>query len=213
MARLNALRFFVTYAQVNDWEVSEFTIGAFFQGLPHFDWCEVAKESHADGGTHYHVVVVFKQRFQRPYSAFDYEGYHPNILTIRNGGTDLYNRRHYLRKGEVEPHTPQHHAEAACTYIYIPHSVGTPPPYTEPSKRLDWGDILDSAASAEHFLRLVRDNQPKEYVLRNDAIKAFAQAHYSAAQNYTSPYLAESFVTPPELDEWVQECIKEVGKS
>lgn len=209
--RLNAQRFFLTYSQVADWEVSEHSLAEFFTTLSHFHWCEVARESHADGGYHYHAVVCFRKRFQRGMAAFDFRDFHPNIEVIKNGSNDLFRVRHYIRKGDDPSHPVSAHEEEPCTYAYQPVGSGDVPEYVAPAKCLSWGEILDTAADKETFLELVRRNKPGDYVLRHDNVKAFAQGHYDAPSDYVSPYEDDTWVTTPELDEWVENVLRQVS--
>lgn len=209
-ARLNAQRFFLTYSQVTDWEFTENSLADFLSSLPHFHWCEVAEEEHQDGGYHFHAVVVFQRRFQRGMHAFDLNGFHPNIEVIKNATTDLYRVRHYIRKGDRPNHSVSSHEEEPCTFTAVPVGRGEVPDYVAPTKRIDWGDILDTATDAETFLQLVRTNKPADYVLQFDNIKAFAQHHFDHPSEYVSPYEQESFITTPELDDWVQNVLRQV---
>lgn len=209
--RLNAQRFLLTYSQVADWEVSDESLAEFLSSFSHFHWCEVARETHADGGFHYHAVVVFHKRFQRGMAAFDFRGFHPNIEVIKNGTGDLFRVRHYIRKGDDPSHPLASHEEEPCTYAYQPVGRGNVPEYVAPAKRLDWADILDTAKDAQTFMELVRHNRPADFVLRHDNVKAFAQQHYDAPSDYVSPYEDDTWVTPPELDEWVENVFRQVS--
>uniref|UniRef100_A0A8A4XBY0 Replication-associated protein n=1 Tax=Pavo cristatus Genomoviridae sp. TaxID=2814970 RepID=A0A8A4XBY0_9VIRU len=67
----------LTYAQsdgLDPWKVNDLlsNLGA---------ECIVAKEDHADGGTHLHAFFMFSRKFQsRNPRIFDCDGHHPNIL-------------------------------------------------------------------------------------------------------------------------------------
>lgn len=53
--------------------------------------CIVGKESHADGGTHYHAFFMFARKFQsRNPRVFDVDGHHPNILRGRKTPEQMY---------------------------------------------------------------------------------------------------------------------------
>lgn len=72
----NAQYFLLTYSQcgsLDEWAVNDHlgSLGA---------ECIVAREVHADGGTHLHAFVAFQRKFRsrRP-GIFDVDGHHPNI--------------------------------------------------------------------------------------------------------------------------------------
>uniref|UniRef100_A0A8E7G1S7 Replication-associated protein n=1 Tax=Prunella montanella Genomoviridae sp. TaxID=2814991 RepID=A0A8E7G1S7_9VIRU len=73
---LNARYFLVTYPQcdgLDEWAVNDHfgSLGA---------ECIVAREDHADGGTHLHVFCDFGRKFRsRRADIFDVDGFHPNI--------------------------------------------------------------------------------------------------------------------------------------
>lgn len=209
-ARLNGQRYFLTYSQVADWDFSEDDLATFLSSLPHFSWCEVAQEQHQDGGYHFHAVVVFTKRLRGGMATFDHRQQHPNIQAVRNATTDLYRVRHYIRKGDAATHSVETHKEEPCTYAYQPTARGAVPDYLAPSERHDWGDILNEATNVETFLQLVRDNKPGDYILRYDAVKAFAQHHYNNPSAYVSPYEDESWNTTADMDNWVQTVLRQV---
>ncbi len=73
---LNARYFLITYPQcdgLDEWAVNDHfgSLGA---------ECIVAREDHADGGTHLHVFCDFGRKFRsRRANIFDVDGHHPNI--------------------------------------------------------------------------------------------------------------------------------------
>jgi len=211
-ARTNGQRFFLTYSQANNLDIDE--LADFIAAIAPC-WLEVVQENHQQNGIHYHVVVCFEDRLQRPLDVFDCAGYHPNILPIKNATIDLVNRRHYIRKGaeraEEDQHTVKSHRSKPCDYIIEPDTRGVVPPYTDASGRLNWGGILDLAKTEEEFLNLVRVNQPKDWVLRNDAIVKYGSTHFKAPIAQAEIYPAESFITTPALDQWVQEVFTDVS--
>jgi len=206
--RLNAQRFFLTYAQCAD--LSQSDLADFLYDTHSPSWIELAREVHADGGHHIHVVIIFGARFQGQMGSFDYEGYHPNIETIKHGKRDIYRVRHYIRKEDKETHSEKHH-DGPCCYSGVPYTRGAVPVYTDETERLSYGDILDKSTTAAEFLDLVRRYQPADYVLRNDAIEQFAAYHFTAPQEYTPAFAPDSFVVPHEVDEWMAEVFNEVS--
>lgn len=211
-ARLNGLRYFLTYAQVNDPDQSVDTFAdALFALSP--VWVEVCREYHQDDGIHYHAVIVFKQRRQQPVATyFNVLGYHPNIRAIKNGGKDLYYRRHYLRKEEKDKHDTSHKDEP-CDYTGVPTARGDVPPYStvDQAGSDDWGSIVEQSACRDEFISRIRSAYPKDFVLKYDAIEHYAQRFYNAPTQYVPQYPRETFSVPSVVDEWVTECWSEVS--
>lgn len=191
-ARLNGQRFFLTYAQSEN--LSTEAISDFLQSHPNFDWSETVRELHRDGGVHFHAVVAYKKRVQRLTSSFDLDGRHPNILVTRRG-KQLRDRRLYLRKdlGEGEDVTAR----------------GTPPDLEE-AERLSWSDCLTTSTTQEDFLEAIRVHYTKEYILYQDAIRAFASTHFNAPSNYVNPYADNTWFVPRELEDWVENVLERV---
>jgi len=210
--RTNGSRFFLTYSQAVNLDIDE--LADFIADIAPC-WLEVVQENHQNNGIHYHVVVCFDTRLQRPLDVFDCAGYHPNILPIKNATVDLSNRRHYIRKGadrsEEDQHTIKSHKSKACDYVIEPDTRGDVPLYTTTSGRLDFGGILAMAETEQQFYDLVRLHQPKEWVLRNDQIIKYGSTHYKAPVAPQKVYNPDSFITPPELDAWCTEVFSEVS--
>jgi len=209
--RLNGIRYFLTYSQVNDENLDlDHLADALLLTGPH--WLEAAEEHHQDGGRHFHVVIVYKTRRQQAVSTyFNVAGFHPNIKAIRNGGKDLYHRRHYIRKEEKGTHDPSHKDED-CDYAGIPTVRGDVPPYssTDAPERDDWGAIVEQSGSRAEFLDRVRSAFPKDFVLKYDAIEHYAQRFYNTPSEFVPKYTRDSFTVPAELDEWVANTFAEV---
>ena len=190
---LNAQRFFLTYSQVGD-ASKEALLDFLSTTHQHFDWAEVAAEHHQDGGRHLHAVVIFRQRIQRNTNAFDWAGFHPNIVVIRNGGKQLHNRRRYIRKEDENP-------------------VSSPsaPEYTEEEERRPWGEILRTSTTQEEFLSGIEENYPKDFILRYDQIFSFAQRRFNAPSAYINEYPDDSWDVPAEVTDWVENVLREVS--
>lgn len=212
-ARLNGLRYFLTYAQVNDANLNCDTFAdALFSLDPVPLFVEVCQEYHQDDGIHYHAVVVFRNRVQKPIATFfNVSGYHPNVRPIKNGGADLYYRRHYLRKEEKGPHDTKHRDEP-CDYTGVPTERGDPPPYStvDTAGCDDWGTIVEQSGSRQEFLDRIRSKYPKDFVLKYDAIEHYAQRFYSAPTQFVPKYPRETFTVPAVMDEWVTGVFSEV---
>jgi len=210
--RTNGQRFFLTYSQAENAAIDE--LADFLHSLAP-GWLEIVQEAHEDGGIHYHVVLCYDERFQRPLDVFDHAGYHPNILPIKNATTDLNNRRHYIRKGaersEADCHTIKDHKRRACDYTIEPDTRGDVPEYLPTAGRLNWGGILDAATTADDFFALVRLNQPKDWVLRNDQVVKYAATHYKEAEEPEEVFAPESWNVPAAMDDWVKSVFAEVS--
>lgn len=211
--RLDGVRYFLTYAQVNnDTFTAESFATALFQLSPAPAWLEVAAEKHQDDGLHYHAVVVFRERIQKPLTWFDVDGYHPNIRAIRNGGRDLYHRRHYIRKEEKGKHDVSHRDEP-CDYTGVPAARGAVPDYTntEAPERDDWGTIVEESVDRADFLQRVKSSFPKDFVLKHDQIIGYATRYFAQPAPYQPPWPRESYTVPPCVDAWIAEIFSEVG--
>lgn len=208
-ARLDGQRFFLTYSQVpEDFDGSVLLVDL---DLLNPTWVEAIAEQHQDGGTHWHAVVVFPRRFQRNMSAFDSQGVHPNIQSIRNGTTDLFRCRHYIRKGDKETHGPSHE-DNPCDYTAEPIYIGRVPPYSIPVTRLTWGEILTRSQDVENFLANVKEHYPRDFVLRHDAVLSYAQTYYSRPDHWVPEFTQDQFFVPDELNEWVADVLHAVSR-
>nr|QWY79444.1 MAG: replication-associated protein [Cressdnaviricota sp.] len=96
MLFVNSRYLLLTYAQSNgldEWDVSNHlsTLGA---------ECIIAREDHADGGTHLHCFVDFNRKFRsRNIRIFDVGGFHPNVSPSR--GTPEKGYDYAIKDGEV----------------------------------------------------------------------------------------------------------------
>lgn len=212
-ARIDGRRFFLTYSQVgDDFDESVLLVDLHLLGA---HWIEAAEEFHQDDGRHYHAVVVFLRRFCRHMRAFDSQGKHPNIQSIKNGNIDLFNRRHYLRKGPNRPkedcHTPEAHADGPCDYTAEPIHIGDVPPYVIPQPRKTYEEILESVDTQDAFLAEIKRSHARDFVLRHDAVLSYAQTYYNRPQTFVSRYEEADFFVPEPLNDWVQDVLREVG--
>lgn len=211
IAGLDGQRFFLTYPQSASVGIDE--LADFLTTLPAFEWLEIAQENHKTHGIHYHVVLCFSSRFRGSMQAFDFAGRHPNVSAIRNATVALVNSRHYIRKGdrsEEEGHTVASHKRQECDYVIEPDTRGAVPPYIASTGRLNWGGILAEATSESEFLALVRVNQPKDWILRNDVVRKYGATHFKKELAPEKKYPVESWHVPAALDDWVAEVFSEV---
>lgn len=213
MPRTSAQRYFLTWSQVESHHFTASTCADFlFQFAPTF--CEVVEEQHADQGRHFHAVVCFPNIWKRNTNVFDFHGRSADIKGIRNGGTDLYNRRHYLRKGnrpKEEEHTPAAHKTLECDYDAPVELRGVAPPYEHVTSKISWGDLVRDCATEQEFLDGVRTNFAREWVLRHDTIVAYASKWYHRSPPFQAQFTEADFSIPPEIDAWVEECKSKVS--
>nr|QQL09569.1 replication associated protein [Marmot associated feces virus 2] len=218
-ARTNAQRFFLTYSQVPvDVALIEPLCDFLYALQPTPVYIEAAHEYHQDGGHHFHVVIGYTSRLQGPLTFFDWEGCHPNIQSVRPA--DLFNRRHYIRKGArtaEEQHTPKAHKDTACDYDYEPCVQGEPPEYNCDSTngKLTWADLLSASTEAE-FFDGVRTHFARDWVLNHDRILGFGKKWYGKAAPF-EPNPDYNFLENAEVDAWIAEvkdkvcCVLEVA--
>lgn len=147
----------------------------------------LGRESHADGGTHYHVFLSFDKRVSfRNERTLDFYGSHPNIKPI--------------------PRTPHLAFDYAGKDDDVIYEYGERPGESGASSAGRdgiYGDAL-SAETKEGFLEVVRRGAPRDYVLYLGAIHTFADFHYSTPP---PPYHSPEFETNGEwrVSEWLHQ--------
>ena len=73
------------------------------------------------------------------------------------------------------------------------------------------GDILEASTDTDSFLSLARQHRTADYVLRHQQLRDFAEYNFNKAPTYTPEFPRESYIIPPDLDEWVKEVFSEVS--
>jgi len=152
--------------------------------------CIIGREDHADGGTHLHVFADFgrkKQSRRRDY--FDVGGHHPNIVPSKGrpeGGWD-----YATKDGNV-----------------VAGGLGRPGTSGLPQTPNPWREIV-CAESREEFLDLVRQLDPKSFVLKHQEITRYADIYFAEnRQPYVGPDgIGFELGMVPELDEWRRESL------
>jgi len=169
--RFAATRVLLTYAQCGDLTKEDvfFTID---ERYPAQEWC-LGEEIHADGGRHIHAVFYFKRKVQsRDPGLFDVSNgtnsYHPNIRPIKAGKA---------------------HFERSCEYV----RKEDPAPLTNITPKLTWGEILETAATAEEYLALIRKHYPRDYAVNlqryeYSAEKMFGRCPNTIKEDWTPGY-------------------------
>jgi len=153
-------------------------------------WC-IASEEHDQADEdgiilHIHAVIEFTSVVRtRNAAAFDIEGFHPNIQSVRSRKQAL----DYVRKdGDFISNFPE-------------------------TAKTSWGNILAESSNREDFLSRVRSCYPRDYVLSYDRIISFADAHFKPViPEYVNEY--EFNNVHPELTEWVNANLhQEIGRN
>lgn len=203
-ARLDGLRYLLTYSQINVENVTSAQLADFLADRHSSSstaiWAEVNRESHDDGGDHYHAIVIFSGRFRGRMSSFDIAGYHPNIKSIRDGGRNLRQSREYIVKhGEWDYETRGELPESDTP------NFGT-------TKRDPWHDIV-GAPTADEFMALAMSKAPREYVTRHFDLLAYCQHRYNTPGIHVPKFPPESYVVPGEINDWLAEVFGEVSTS
>nr|USZ80655.1 replication-associated protein [Tick-associated gemycircularvirus 5] len=177
----NAKYFLITYSQSTG--LDEWAVVNHFSSLG--AECIVAREDHADGGTHLHAFVAFGRKFRsrRP-DIFDVDGRHPNIVPSRGnpgGGWD-----YAIKDGEV-----------VAGGLERPGGGGVSKTTTP------WHWII-SASSGGELRDLVRELAPKEAILRHREIEHYIANEFAEERPaYVHPIGFEfELGVVPDLVEW-----------
>lgn len=151
------------------------------------DVYRLGRESHEDGGTHFHVFISWENRVSfRNQHALDFAGVHPNIAPIRK--------------------TPENAWRYSGKDDDIIHEFGRiDGPASSPKGNDDsvWAAALD-ADTAEQFLCHIRRNAPRHYVLYYEQLLRFVEAHFTPPTPvYESPRF--TLVGAERVDDWFQQ--------
>lgn len=149
--------------------------------------CIVAKELHADGGTHYHAFFMHSTKLRtRDARAFDLDGYHPNILRGIKTPSKMFD--YATKDGDV-----------------VAGGLGRPD--EEPSKPDPddfWRRVFD-ASTREETLQQAYESSPNFFGRYFFQVRAIAEG--KTVQNplhYVSPGTLEwELRSYPELTDWV----------
>ena len=188
---INSKTLFLTYSQVNQDGIDRFVSTP----SDHFDFVSsslgtptryrLARESHQDGGHHFHAYLGFESAVRiRSASRLDFGQHHPNIQSVRTGHRRTWD---YVGKdGDI---------------VY---EIGDPPdPIGGPSGgRGDsvWSEAV-RAESEEEFYSILRDGAPRYYILYHRQLEQYAAKFYGVRpQPYESPTFTD--LTGPRIAEW-----------
>lgn len=176
----------LTYAQSGDldpWAVSNHLseLGA---------ECIVAREDHADGGSHLHAFVDFGRKFRtRKVDRFDVGGYHPNISPSH--GTPEKGYDYVIKDGDV-----------------VAGGLERPAGSKLPANREAWSQII-LAESRDEFFQLVADHDPRALCTSFTQLSKYADWKYRVdpepyRHNEELSFTLDRF---PELTEWAQSTL------
>jgi len=157
--------------------------------------CLIARETHANGGTHLHAFVDFGRKVDiRNPRRFDVEGFHPNIQPC--GRTPQKMLDYAVKGGDIV-------------------AGGLPLVLDDQIQRTDdvWSRIAN-APTVDEFWDLVRELAPRTLCCNFNSLRAYAEWNYRPPaveyQHPTSVQLSTAGV--PELDEWVRDNLSGSGK-
>lgn len=183
----NARYFLLTYAQcgnLDPWAVSDHL--SELRGE-----CIVAREAHADGGTHLHAFVDFGRKFRsRRTSVFDVHGRHPNVSATHS--------------------TPREGFDYACKDgDILAGGLERPAGSDRLVKRNGWHDIVASNSREEFFDMLV-EYDPRALCTSFTQLCKYADWRY---REDPEPYRTPDGVAIdpsafPELTEWAREAVQ-----
>lgn len=149
--------------------------------------CIVAREAHADGGTHLHCFVDFARKYRsRRADVFDVLGCHPNVSPTHS--------------------TPQAGFDYACKDgDIVAGGLARPDAGQVPRDRDHWHDIV-AAEDRVSFFRLLHELAPKQLCCSFAQLEKYADWKY---RPHKEPYqhpegfeLVQDML--PELSEWLQ---------
>lgn len=187
--RFAAKTVFLTYAQVNN----AFTHQDLFNHLRSLRDVEpiclrVGRESHQDGGIHFHVFGKWSQKIDTiDPRYFDYRGIHPNVQSARKE-SDVY---------------------TYCGKDGDTLDFGIPPKI-----KRTWTDVINDSTTKEEFMKGALDLSSRDYVLNHERLEYFAAKHFKPeVKEYVDPYNGQ-FNIPDILDQWVSENLQSdnIGK-
>lgn len=185
----NGRYFLLTYPQCGD--LDEWTIVNHLSSLG--CECIVAREDHADGGTHLHAFVDAGRKFRsrRP-DIFDVGGKHCNITPSRGNPAGGYD--YATKDGEV-----------VAGGLERPSGGGVSTASTP------WHWVV-SANSVEEFWGLARELDPKVVITNFANLQRYAAAEYVHDDEYVHPSGFEfELGMVPELAEWREQYLEHDG--
>ncbi|QDJ95217.1 replication-associated protein [Capybara virus 5_cap1_460] len=145
----------------------------------------IARESHSDGNHHIHAYLNFGTRRRwTTASAFDVDGYHPNIQKPRSARAVIA----YVGKEDAEVLHNLSEAELGG---------GT----TDGN----WRTVLESSTSRDDFLAQCRHLFPRDFVLSFERLEYFCGKHFGEVCESYSGRTRDAFREPDALSNWVND--------
>lgn len=174
--RFHAKTLFATYPQSD--QLTHERLIRFFEEEKGCAQYTIGKESHENGGTHYHCLILWNEPVNTTNERyFDIDGYHPNIQPGRNQKA-IY--AYVTKDGDYRSNRPE--GEEA---------------------RNKWTELLE-CQDAETFWETAKRKCPADFILRHDKLEYFADKHFKRTiSEYISPYT--DFVVTPEIQKWLTE--------
>lgn len=192
---INAKTIFLTYSQVNDDDGRNAFLSRasahheFIAETLRAPLCyRLGRESHQDGGCHFHVYVAFDSPVRiQSQSRLDFGGHHPNIQSVRTG-----HRRVWDYAGKADDIIAEFGEPPA-----IPQSAG--------AKEHDIWSAAVSAETEAEFYQTLREGAPKYFVTYHRALEYYAQKYYARApEPYASPALVD--LSRDRLESWTNQA-------
>lgn len=193
--RFNCKRAFLTYPQVSaDIDIADILINV--KQLPHYESCIIAKELHADGNPHIHILLCLSKApdWTNSRKLDDLVGKHGNYRGIRSF-RKCYD---YVRKGG--------------NFLEDNFDLGR---YTKTTTSKDdlYRSISQSTGVAEG-LKTLLEQDPKEYFTRGTTVKTMLEyLHGKPKPNYT-PHaeLNGTYAIPQEITDWLESDFRPVSR-
>jgi hypothetical protein len=147
----------------------------------------IAREKHESGAQHFHALLHFNNGIRtRKCRFFDIGGVHPNVQACR----DPKAWYEYCKKdGDIRE------------FGVLPPKLG--------HKSGDWSECLAKAEGHDDFLERVKQSFPRDWILFNDRICAFAERYFAKKSDYQPPEV--DFIVPEPLSQWCRENLQEVS--
>lgn len=197
--RIQASRFLLTFPQCNSFRDAELNLVLGFHysmGLP-LSYYLLSRELHQDGGVHFHLVLVYKDKVESTDPRFFdwmFDGSHANIKTIRHGSKDMKRAVEYVKKdkdfvedGVAPIATPKESVSARLSALILA------------------GKTLEEIDREEHVAMLMMGSRVRESIqrfqLRRDDYQPWVPPKYSRGLQFGSPQEEAEFNVKVWLDE------------
>ncbi|KAF8633621.1 hypothetical protein AX17_004420 [Amanita inopinata Kibby_2008] len=189
--RWGGKRYFLTYSQIGD--RSDADLATVLTTAKADRWACV-RETHEDGGHHWHVIAFWDKGLRsRRSDILDVEGCHPHVRTLPSEG-DVQRVWEYMHKEEGAVHT----------------GTWSGPIQVDTSKRTrqgTWAYIME-AETREEYIARVTQLAPFEYQNNFDRIKSFMDQKYSVEKAEYIPKYTEFPGITGQMKDWVEQYLK-----